>query len=196
LRSRGLNPKHKKALELLQQGNLKISEVAKQSGLGTTQLYDLMVGDEHGGGVAAEFSAVYQKAMDDADRRINAKQKELKETVAEVLDKWVNEKKHKKLSVTDQKAFANIAKVYQAGPVYNIGSVSYSRGLNPEEMLNEFKRLRAAAEGALDRRTVLSTSEEGSGILPVSLGRGSKAEKVKETPDVSAESEAGTVSSE
>lgn len=194
LRSRGLNPKHLKALKLLKQGKLKVSEVAKQSGLAQSQLYDLLVGDEHAGGVAKEFSALYQKAMDDADKRINAIQKELKETVAEVLTRWSKEHKNKKLTEAEHKGFVNMAKVYQTGPVYNIGSVSYSRGLTAEEMINEFKRLRAASEGALDRRTVLSTSGKGSGILSVSAGAGSQAEEGQEAADVSAESEAGSVS--
>ena len=186
LRSRGLNPKHKKALELLKDGKLSISDVAKKSGISSDHLHDLLTGQEKAGPVAQEFSAVYQKVMDDADKRINSKQKILKEQVFEVLTKWVAERKTKKLNEIETKSFTNIAKVLQTGPVYNIGSVSYSRGMNPEEMLNEFKRLRATAEGALDRRTVLNPTSEGAGILSAPTGRGVEAEEGQETPSLSA----------
>jgi transposase-like protein len=186
LRSRGLNPKHLKALELLKQGKLSVTEVAKKSGMGQSQLYDLLVGDEKAGPVAQEFSAIYNKVMEDADKRINAKQKELKDIVTSVLVRWSKEHQNKKLTESEHKGFVNTAKVLQTGPVYNIGSVSYSRGMNPEEMLNEFKRLRATAEGALDRRTVLNPTSEGAGILSAPTGRGVEAEEGSETPSLSA----------
>jgi hypothetical protein len=165
---------------------MMISDVAKESGLSPDHLYDLLSGSEKAGPVAQEFSALYQKVMEDADKRINAKQKELKETVTEVLNKWANENRNKQLTPLELKGYVNTAKVLQTGPVYNIGSVSYSRGLSPEEMVNEFKRLRAASEGALDRRTVQSSSSEGSGILPVSSERGIETEEGQEDPSLSA----------
>jgi hypothetical protein len=58
--------------------------------------------------------------------------------------------------------------------------------MNPEEMLNEFKRLRATSEGALDRRTVLSPTSEGAGILSASTGRGVEAEEGQEASSLSA----------
>ncbi len=194
MRSRGLNPKHKKALELLQQGKLKISEVAKESGLSTDHLYDLLSGAEKAGGVAQEFSTMYAKVMEDTDKRINAKQKELKEVVTEVLSKWSKENSKKKLTESELKGFVNTAKVLQTGPVYNIGSVSYSRGLTSEEMSNEFKRLRALAESALGRKAVQGAVREGSGVLSSSVGRGNQDEDGEEDTSLRPEPKARRIS--
>ena len=184
MRSRGLNDKHKKALELLKDGKLSVIEVAKQSGLGQSQLFDLLAGDEHAGGVAAEFSLLYQKVMDDADRRINSKQKILKEGLTEILTEWMNESRGKKLKLDERKALTNAAKVLQVGPVYNVGSVSFATGLNAEEMKNEFRRLRGVVESALDRRPVSDTVEGRPGVLSLLAEAGDQPAQSEETTRV------------
>ena len=182
LRSRGLNHKHLKALELLK-NNMPVSEVVKQAGIQRSQIYDLIAGNEKAGPVAQEFGQEFQKKMEEQDKRIAEIQKDLKETVFTKLRAWT---KTNKITEGNRKSFVDISKVLQTGPVYNIGSVSYSRGLSAEEMINEFKRLRAASEGALDRRTVSSLIPQGPGVLPVLAGRGNQAEEGQEDPSLPA----------
>jgi hypothetical protein len=181
MRSRGFNDKHKKALELFKQGNLSIREVSKQSGLSSDHLYDLLSGQEKAGPVAQEFSLLYTKIMEDSDKRINAKQKELKAIVTDVLMDWSKARVGKKLTEEEHKGFVNTAKVLQTGPVYNVGSVSFATGMNVEEMKNEFRRLRGVVESALDRRPVSDTVEGRPGVLSLLAEAGDQPAASEET---------------
>lgn len=193
MRSRGLNKKHLKALELLKTTDLPVLEVAKKAGMSKDHLRDLMTGQEKAGPIAQEFGQEFQKEMEAQDARIAKVQRSLKETVFTKLEAWTREH-----SITEEnrKSFVDISKVLQTGPTYNIGSVSYSKGLTPEEMVNEFKRLRALAESALGRKSVQGAEEGGSGVLSSSSGRGNEAEDGEEDTSVSAKSKARGVSQE
>jgi AraC-like DNA-binding protein len=198
MRSRGLNKKHLKALDLLQTTDLPVQEVAKQAGLNRQHLFDLIAGSEKAGPVAQEFNAMYSKVIEDMDKRIALKSKTLKENLIGVLGKWVdvnctraNLSKDKRKTVVDA-----VRALTQGQPTYNIGSLSYSKGLSGEDIVNEFRRLSALAQSALDGRRVSGVGEAGSGLLPASPGRRNKNEEGAKAPSLSAEPETGTLSSE
>ena len=193
MRSRGLNKKHLKALELLKTTDMPVLEVAKKVGMDRKHLHDLMGSKEKAGPVAQEFGQEWQKTMDEQDKKIAEIQRSLKDTVFTKLDAWA---KANPITEENRKSFVDISKVLQTGPTYNIGSVSYSKGLNPEEMVNEFKRLRALAESALGRKSVQGAVEGGSGVLSSSSRGRDEAEDGEEDTSVSAKSKARGVSQE
>ena len=196
MRSRGLNKKHLKALELLKTTDLPITEVAKQSGMSEFHLHDLIKGRGKAGSVADEFSEHYQKVNDEFDKKTAMETKELKYLVVVRLKAWAESaaKVPQRMSQEVRKQIIDILNALKQQPTYNIGSVSYSRGLSPEDMVNEFKRLSALAESSLDARAVRSAGSRGPGVLPASVGRRNKAEKSKKALTLSAEPEAGALS--
>ena len=196
LRSRGLNKKHLKALELLKNTELPVTEVAKRAGINKDHLYDLIFGDAKAGPVGQEFSQQAQKVEEDQQKRIRTACMKLKEDCVSLLQREVtNDYKNKKLAKDKRKSLIDTVKALSSGqPTYNIGSVSYSKGLSPEDMVNEFKRLNAIACAALDTRGIRGAGVEGSGILLAPLGRGDKDEKAEEAASLLPESEAGAVS--
>ena len=198
MRSRGLNKKHLKALELLKTTDLPVIEIAKQSGLSEYHLHDLITGSEKAGPVAAEFSAYYQKVIDNIDKETTLEAKNLKQLVVKRLGKWVESatKVPQDMTQIARKQAIDILNALKQQPTYNIGSVSYSRGLSPEDMVNEFKRLSALAESALDARAVRGTGSKGSRVLPASVGRRNKAKAGAEAPSLLSEPEAGALSQE
>jgi hypothetical protein len=192
LRSRGLNKKHLKALELLRTTDMPVFQVAKEVGMNKDHLFDLLCGSEKAGPVAQEFSAMYSKVIEDLDKRIQLNTKQLKDIVTTGLMDWA--KQQKTLTEGARTTYVQVTKALQATPTYNIGSVSYSRGLNPEEMVNEFKRLRAIADSALGRTAVQGVGGEGSGVLSSLDGRGNQTEEVETDTSVRTESQAGALS--
>jgi len=196
MRSRGLNKKHLKALELLKTTDLPIIEVANQSGLSEFHLHDLIKGRGKAGSVADEFSEHYQKITDELDKKTVMVIKELRHLVVSRLQEWVESatKVPQKMNQVVRKQAIDILNALKQQPTYNIGSVSYSRGLSPEDMVNEFKRLSALAESALDARRVRGAGGGGPRILPAPARRRDKAQESSETPSLPAEPEAGTLS--
>jgi len=198
MRSRGLNKKHLKALDLLKTTDLPIIEIARQSGMSEFHLHDLIKGRGKAGSVAGEFSEHYQKITDELDKKTVIETKELRHLVVSRLREWVESatKIPQKMNQIVRKQAIDILNALKQQPTYNIGSVSYSRGLSPEDMVNEFRRLSALAESSLDARAVRSAGSRGPRVLPAPTGRRNKAEKGEETHFLSAEPEAGALSQE
>jgi len=196
MRSRGLNKKHLKALELLKTTDLPVIEIARQSGLSEFHLHDLIKGSEKAGPVAQEFSAYYQKVIDNIDKETTLEAKMLRALVVKRLARWVEvaTKAPQDMTQIARKQAIDILNALKQQPTYNIGSVSYSRGLSPEDMVNEFKRLSALAESSLDARRIRSAGGGGPRILPAPAGRRNKAKEGEKTPSLRTEPEAGTLS--
>lgn len=189
MRSRGLTDKHKKALALLQNTDVSVEDVAKESGMDRAHLYNLIAGSERAGPVSQEFTAQYQKVMQDFDKRTQSAAKALKEKCIRLLDREVDQDaKEKKLAKDTRKSLVDTVKALNSGPTYNIGSVSYARGLNTEEMQNEFRRLRGIVESALDRRPVYDPAERGAGVLSLPSGTRNQHEEGEEVTGLSTES--------
>ena len=196
MRSRGLNKKHLKALDLLQKTDLPIQEVAKQAGLNRQHLFDLIAGSEKAGPVAQEFSAVYSKVVAEMDKRIALKSKTLRESLIGILSRWTEANcGGTNLSKDKLKTVVDAVKALSSGqPTYNIGSVSYSKGLSGEDIVNEFRRLSALARSVLDGRRVSGLGKGRAGLLSPSSRRGDKVQEGAQAPSLLPESEAGTLS--
>jgi AraC-like DNA-binding protein len=198
MRSRGLNKKHLKALDLLKSTDLPIQEVAKQAGINRQHLFDLIAGSEKAGPVAQEFSSVYKKVIEDMDKRISLKSKTLRERLIGILDRWTEANcDRSNLSKDKRKTIVDAVKALTQGqPTYNIGSVSYSKGLSGEDIVNEFRRLGALAESALNGRGIPGLGEGRPGVLSLSSRARDKAQEGAETPSLLAEPEAGAIPQE
>jgi hypothetical protein len=184
--SRGLTKKHLKALELLKDVGMTSAEVGKQSGLSRSSIEKLRIGALSSGAVAAEFNEKYRQQCEEQDKRIAEKAKALKEKMITALDVWFEEERKKRdLDKDARKTVVDTIKALTLGPTYNIGSVSYSKGLSPEDMKSEFRRLKALALVGGGVREAVSGE---SGLLPAPTGAGSQDEKGPEADKLHPES--------
>jgi len=197
MRSRGLKPKHLKALKLLSE-NKSVDEVSKLSGIGRRQLFGLVAGDEHQSGpVAHEFSEEYRKEIDELTKKTETKVKKLKDQIITIFGQWLvaNIPDPKHIPEKDKKFTIDVLNALtKATPQINIGSLSYSKGLVGEDLANEFRRLTALARTAFDRGAVQPAESGEQGLLPPSSGTGNTTEEDQKASDVRPEPEAGTLS--
>jgi len=165
-----LSEKHWKALELIEKDHTR-QEVADALGFKKQYLDYLCVGNtEKTSNVALLFKMEYDKIMAKSkketdellDQNLRIGQKLMKEVLLEISSK-------KKKSAEDKKIvslYTNaIAKCKPATNIKNL-SFSYTKGLLPEELIHEFKRLKNIAESSFDRRGVLEPAPGGAGELP------------------------------
>jgi len=186
MRSRGLNRKHLKALSQLKAG-LSVDKIAKTSGLKRSQLFNLIKGDEAGGAVAQEFSEEVKRAEEEQDIKIKKIKKDLEEQVFSLIGEAIEIQK--KAGKVDEKYLKEVGKLFKSGSTtWNVGPVSYSKGLTGEDLLNEYRRLVALADAALERRPVSDTSDSGTGVLPTPPGRRDQAQTDAEAGSLPAES--------
>jgi hypothetical protein len=117
----------------------------------------LAAGDEHAGGVAADF----QDALGIKPDNLAKIQQELREKAVKALDRWVEYATSQpgELPKDVRKSIVDIVNAINKAPTINIGSVSYSRGLTPEDMKSEFSRLTGVAGAAFKRRAISSPIE-------------------------------------
>jgi hypothetical protein len=164
---------HWKALSLMEQGNLSRKEIAKECGWGEDYFYDLCEGRIEKCGYTAELFKneikKIDKKKDDLSKSLIkantvAAQELIQRTLSELKSKSKHKLEEKKLIATLTNA---LAKCTPNVSVSNL-SFSYTKGLNPEELIYEFKRLKAIAECSPDRRRVPEVIEGGSGELSAS----------------------------
>lgn len=169
-----LKAKHRAALELLKSNTLTIKEVAKQTGIAYGYLQDMMAGDAKAGNVGLEFHEEYSKIEKEIDKRIKRQTKEGLDLSTKIIHEELlklEKKQHK--SHDDLKIIKDLQMALsKSRPSVEIGHLSYTKGLNAEDLINEFKRLRGIAEAALDRRTVQRIVEGRAGEISLAPGPG------------------------
>jgi len=165
-----LSEKHWQALKLLEGSEVMRKDVAKACGWTPNHLDQLCSGNiEKCGNTATLFKMEYLKiAVKNAEEtkllvkeNVKAAQSLIKRVLAEFSQKKKLDKEDKKLLSMYTNALS------KCQPNVSIGKLSYSytKGLTPEELIHEFKRLKAISEGSSDSRGVSETLTAGSGEL-------------------------------
>jgi len=165
-----LSEKHWKMLGLIEQDKSR-KEVAGALDVSEVYLGYLCVGNvEKGGAVATLFKTEYEKIMEKSrketndllDSNLKLGQRLMKGVFLEIQNK-------KKVTDADKKILSlytnAIAKCKPATNIKNL-SFSYTKGLLPEELIHEFKRLTTIAESSFDRGAVPKAPEGRAGELP------------------------------
>jgi len=88
----GLNPKHLKALGLIEENTgLSTSEIAKACGLSPDYLRKLIQGHPDAGPMGQLFITRYNKAYDKIARRVKKNTKAIQDTLIKKLRKWAED---------------------------------------------------------------------------------------------------------
>lgn len=196
-----LKPHHLKALELLKENAMSVTEVAKASSISPDHLYDLIEGNvSKAGNIAAEFSKEYEKIYKELGKRTQSKMRSLKDKLVDDLYAWnehINKKGSSKLTMSEVRTKKSIlAELNKAEEGVNIEQFHYHTGLAGEDLVNEFKRIKSAVELAAHGRRVPPTEQRGSGVLPIPLEAKAQRSQGEEAAELLAQSETGEVPQE
>lgn len=154
-----LSEKHWKALELFDQGNLSRKDIATACGWSYDYITDLCSGDTGKAGMVAglfkaEYLKIQKKTADETKQLLEENTKLAQTLIYKVLDDL---NKKKKQTPEDKKIISMYTNALaKCQPNVSIGKLefSYVRGMTPEELIHEFKRLKSIAESSFDRRRV------------------------------------------
>jgi len=167
-----LPEKYRKALQLIEAGNHSYREVARLCGIGEASFYDLVEGKAKNNDRVQEL---FSKELTEISRRLDKEIRDLvknnKKSTQYLINNWLADQKHKKK--VDTKMMSTLVSVANAlsksTPNVEIGSFTYQKGLSPEDIYAEFKRLsglasqRKPVSGSAPRRTreILMASRPG-----------------------------------
>ena len=193
-----LQLKYWKALELLEEGTMSNKEIAVSTGISLSYLHNLIEESPDTGESGHLFQSELRKMNNRKAAKIRTLVKNNQKLSMKLLqDELQRMSNNPNLTDTDLRRLIEINNsLSKSKPSIEIGSVSYSRGLQREDLVHEFKRLASVARSALIRQRVRSTGNKGSRILPSLDGSGDIVSEESETPLLHPESEAGEVPQE
>jgi hypothetical protein len=169
-----LPEKYRKALSLLEDGNLSYRDIAKDCKIDISDFYDIIEGkiDKYPN-IGPKFKEAFDEIQKKQDKEISASVKKCKKTTFRILDRWLVDVSNRK---TIDKSLPTVVSVANAlaksTPGINIGSFVYQKGLSPEDIYGEFKRLTGLA---LDRGSIQAPAAGRTGEIPLALGPGTSA---------------------
>jgi len=164
-----LGEKHWQALELFEQDKSR-EQVAATVGMNKRHLDYLCVGNvEKGGNIATLFKTEYSRIMEKSRRETNELLDSNLKLGQKIMTDILSEIEKKKTKTPEDKKIISlytnaIAKCKPATNIKNL-SFSYTKGLDAEELMHEFKRLTTIAEASFDRRAVSEAPEGRAGAL-------------------------------
>lgn len=167
-----LREEHWQALGLIEDSNaMTMKEIAKKVGIDYGHLLYLYSGDvEQAGQLASVFQAEVKKIAKKKDAKIADLMKESKELCLQQIVRVTQDIKAKtRLSKDDQNMIVKLTTaVGRVQPEIKIDKFQYKyvKGLSAEELISEFRRLGAVAEGPSDSRTVHEAGQGRSRDLP------------------------------
>jgi len=164
-----LSPKYLKALQLLEDNTLSIKDIAAQCGIATDSLYELHEGRlEKWGPEGKLFYEKIQELGKRKDKQIRDLVKKNKILSQRLVNEYLGEITQEKNKTKKNKAIYQVTKIVNAlaksTPNVEIGSFTYQKGLSPEDIYAEFKRLSGLT---LDRSAVQGASTGRAGEIPV-----------------------------
>ena len=167
-----LREEHWQALGMIEEVNgMTMKEIAKKVNIDYSHLLHLYSGDvEKAGQLASVFQAEVKKILKKKDAKIEELMKESKELCLQQIVRVTTDIKNKtRLSKDDQNMIVKLTTaVGRVQPEIKIDKFQYKyvKGLTAEELISEYKRLGAVAEGPSDSRSVQKAESGGSRDIP------------------------------
>ena len=165
-----LTDKHYLALRMYEEQTSDISQIANAVGWSKDHFYALRTGDvEKAGGTSRLFSEEWKKIEQKKEDQLKSLVRENSLSIQQLLKSVIEEfQKKKKLSPSEKRLlYLYNNSISNNKPSISVKSLSYSytKGLTPEELIHEFKRLKNIAESSFDRRTIPETPAGGPGSV-------------------------------
>ena len=168
----GLQPKHWKALELWEEGLLSIREIAAACEIPIESMYDLFEGNSQKIGQTAHlFKAELDKITVRTTSKIKILVKDNKKLALIMMNERLKElralpDKGKDESLEVNKILNTLSKSTPGVEIGSFHSLSLTKGMTPEEMVYEFRRLSAIARNPSVGGGVRKVDERAEGRIP------------------------------
>lgn len=164
-----LGEKHWEALRLIEEGRMSLKDIAKTLGWSSSYFYDLHEGKENCGRIGELFKSELAKQEKKNQNKIKTLTADNKKLALQLLNDFLRQTTVKGISGEDEAktvstVFNALAK---ASPSVEIGSLqyNYTKGLNAEELVHEFTKLKSLAEGASKRGGVQASGSGAARVL-------------------------------
>ena len=161
-----------------------MKEIAESLGWSEETLYKLLEGNVAVlGNTGALFKEELLKIQSRHTERIRYLTKETKTLGLRKMNEYLR-------SLTKRKADSKLVRevlsvmntLSKSTPNVEIGQFSYTKGLNPEDLVNEFRRLSSVAKSAFVGKGVSGSQQGESGEIPVLVERRSELSEEPPTP--------------
>ena len=176
-----LPERYRKALALIEAGELSHKDIASSCGIPLELFYSLCDGTaKNYGTIQEKFTEEYERISRQMDKDIRKLAKSCRKKTLYLIYSYLT--KHKDVKKTDKSLVSTLTAIAsglsKVTPNVEIGSFSYTKGLSAEDIYAEFKRLNGLAS---DRGAVQAPSEAGTG--EVSLPPGPRGAVTEEPED-------------
>jgi len=168
----GLKPKHWKALELWEEGLLSIKEISAACKIPIDSMYDLFEGNgQKMGNTAHLFKAEVDKITVRTASKIKVLVKDNKKIALIMMNERLKElrareDRGKDESLEINKILNTLSKSTPGVEIGSLHSLSITRGMTPEELVYEFRRLSAIARNPSVGTGVRKVDERTKGRIP------------------------------
>ena len=175
-----LDEKDLTALQMYSEGK-KPKEIAAAIGVSTKYIYGMSTGDTGNYGYKANtFKELWDDIKTKQEDEISEATKRTRGLAISLIEKILGDYNDKQLKEADKKMVGfltnSIAKLQPNVKVGNM-SISYTQNFSLEELAHEYGRLRAAAEGPTDSRSVSEDEQGRSGEMYPFAESGSPAQE-------------------
>ncbi len=161
-----LNDKHLKALALIEQNRMTNTEIAKVCGFSVDYFHDLYEGNvEKCGKVADLFRSHVESISQKQHKQIKPLTRKNKLIALELLNDKLNKLKKNPKGSNTRELTMILNSLSKATPDVEIETFNQFNSMSPEEMANEFRRLKSLASEAI-RGRVHGSSGSGTSEVP------------------------------
>jgi len=180
--SEGLSVKHWKALQLIEEGQVSLKEIAVACDMPYDSLMRLYEGNvEKMGNTAALFQSELQKITKRNSKKIRELVKDNKKLALVKMNDYLRAAQSKKPTQAMMKEINGMLNsLAKSTPTVEIGSFSYTKGITDEDLKNEFKKFSAIARDALVGRGIYGSGPAASRGLPGLIG---ESDSLSEEPE-------------
>ena len=188
-----LQPKHLKALGLIEENILSLQEIAKASNISYSYLRKLVEGTADAGNMGQLFHSEVNKIYKRIDHRNKKRVRQTKDLLLKRLEKWSRELPPSKLKDPQvRRILEALNTLSKATPQMEVNAYTqiYS-SMTPEDLANEFRKLKTLAQLALDGTGVPGVGSGKSGEISRLIKSGGTVPKKQEDPLLRPPSEAG-----
>lgn len=182
--AQGLQPHHFKALQLIEEGNLAMKEIAVACNFPYEVLNKLFNGNiAQQGDTATLFQTEVRKITVRNEAKVRTLLKDNNKLALAKINEYLRSIQKQKATKTLVLQLSKVLNALsKATPKVEINSISVYNNLTERDLGNEFKRLTAIAKHALDGKGVPCAGEGRSGILSLLTGEGDSVPEEQENP--------------
>jgi predicted DNA-binding protein YlxM (UPF0122 family) len=166
-----LPEKYRQAISLIEDGSYSYKDIAANCGISEESLYDLIEGTKsNNANIQALFTAELDKVYKNMDKETKKLIKKNRKSIQILMDRWLCMATKRKLDSSLMSTLTSVANaISKSTPNVEIGSFTYQKGLSPEDIYAEFRRLNGLAS---DRGAISGSSSGRTGEIPVASGSG------------------------